>query len=64
MAHHVDRIVPLDPRVLINEIWYNMPLDRPPREAPRLSQLRDELTRLLRNLTVFLIPLAVKAEMP
>jgi putative ABC transport system substrate-binding protein len=22
MAHHVDRIVPLDPRVLINEIWY------------------------------------------
>ena len=23
MAHHVDRIVPLDPRVLINEIWYN-----------------------------------------
>jgi hypothetical protein len=22
MAHHVDRIVPLDPQVLINEIWY------------------------------------------
>ena len=22
MAHHVDRFVPLDSRVLINEIWY------------------------------------------
>ena len=40
MAHHVDRIVPLDPRVLINEIWYKVAhLFVDPRSATERTRL-------------------------